>query len=48
MSRFIDKQQSPQCQIDMPIVTEHFRETWSRPDEDFVEAREDSIFHLDE
>jgi hypothetical protein len=47
MRRFIDKQQSPQCQIDMQIVTEHSRETWSRPDENFVEAREYSIFHLD-
>jgi hypothetical protein len=48
MRRFIDKQQSLQCQIDMQIVTEHNRETWSRPNEDFVEVGEDSIFHLDE
>jgi hypothetical protein len=43
MRKFIDKQQLSQCQVDMPIVTEHFRETGSRPDEDFVEAGEDSI-----
>jgi hypothetical protein len=48
MRRFIDKQQSPQCQVDMQIVTEHFQETWSRPDEKFVEMGEDSIFHLEE
>jgi hypothetical protein len=25
--RFIDKRESPQCQIDMPTVTEHLRRT---------------------
>jgi hypothetical protein len=44
MRRFIDKKQSPQCQIDMAKVTEHFRETWSRPLEDVVEAEEDLVF----
>jgi 3-dehydroquinate dehydratase len=29
MRRFINNQQSPQCQIHMQLVTEHFRETWS-------------------
>jgi hypothetical protein len=48
MRRFIDKQQLLQCQIEMQMVTEHFRKTWSRPDENFVEAGEDSIFHLKE
>jgi hypothetical protein len=47
MRRFIDKKQSPQCQIDKEVVTEHFRMTWAPPEEDFVEANEDSEFHLD-
>jgi hypothetical protein len=44
MRRFIDKEQSPQCQVEMAEVTEHFRETWSMPLEDGVEAKEGSIF----
>jgi hypothetical protein len=47
MKRFIDKQQSPQCQIDMPIATEHCRRIWSRPEDDFVEATDDSMVHLE-
>jgi hypothetical protein len=47
MRRFIDKEQSPQCQIDIDTVTEHFMEMWARPREDFREAEEDSIFHLE-
>jgi hypothetical protein len=27
MRRFINKEQPPQCQVEMPDVTEHFRET---------------------
>jgi 3-dehydroquinate dehydratase len=46
MRRFIDKQQSPQCQIEVTTVSEHFKETWARPREEFVEAAENSIFHL--
>jgi hypothetical protein len=29
VKRFIDKQQSPSCQIETSIVTEHFAKTWS-------------------
>jgi hypothetical protein len=47
MRRFIDQEQSPQCQIEMETVKEHFREVWARPEEDFVEADADSIFHLE-
>jgi hypothetical protein len=32
MKKYIDKQQSPQCQIEMEDVTEHFTRTWARPD----------------
>jgi hypothetical protein len=38
MKRFIDKQQSPSCQIEISIVKEHFAKTWSRPEEYFQEA----------
>jgi hypothetical protein len=44
MRRFIDKEQSPQCQVEMADVTEHFRETWSMPLEDVIEAEEGLIF----
>jgi hypothetical protein len=47
MKRFIEKEQSPQCQIDMENVTEHFRETWSKPLDDFIEAEEESPFYLE-
>jgi hypothetical protein len=47
MKRFMEKEQSPQCQIDMGDVTEHFRTTLSRPLEDFVEAEEKSSFYLE-
>jgi hypothetical protein len=47
MRRFIDKEQSPQCQIEMEAVKEHFREVWARPREDFVEAEENSKFYLE-
>jgi hypothetical protein len=30
--RYIDKAQSPQCQIEMEEVTEHFTKTWARPE----------------
>jgi hypothetical protein len=46
MKRSIDKEQSPQCQIGMEIVTEHFKRTWARPEDDFVEADDSSVFHL--
>jgi 3-dehydroquinate dehydratase len=47
MRRYIDKEQSPQCQIDMDNVTDHFRRTWARPEREFVEAEPDSMFHLE-
>jgi hypothetical protein len=47
MRRFINKEQSPQCQFDMETVSEYFREIWSRPLEDIAETEEGSMFHLD-
>jgi hypothetical protein len=44
MRRFIDKEQSPQCQVEMTEVIGHFRETCSMPLEDVIEAEEGSIF----
>jgi hypothetical protein len=38
MRRFIDKEQSPQCQIQIDAVTEHFRATWARSLENFPDA----------
>jgi hypothetical protein len=31
----------------MTTVTEHFKVTWSRPRDEFVEANEESVFHLE-
>jgi hypothetical protein len=45
--RFVDKEQSPQCQIEEETVKEHFREVWARPREDFVEAEENTKFHIE-
>jgi hypothetical protein len=39
MRRFIDKEQSPQCQIEEDTVTQHFRRTWARTEDNFREAR---------
>jgi hypothetical protein len=41
MRMIIAKKLLPQCQMDMPIGTEHFRRTWSRPEDDsiFVSGR---------
>jgi hypothetical protein len=47
MRRFINREQSPQCQIQMDAVTEHFRTTWARSLENFVDAEQDSVFHLE-
>jgi hypothetical protein len=47
MRRYIDKEQSPQCQIEMEEVTEHFTTTWARPEQDFIEANQGSRFHLE-
>jgi hypothetical protein len=47
MRRFIDKEQSPQGQIEMDTVTEHFKATWVRSLEDFIDAEQDSVFHLE-
>jgi hypothetical protein len=47
MRRVIEKEQSPQCQIEMDTITEHFRKTWARPEDDFVEAAEGSVFRLE-
>jgi hypothetical protein len=48
MKRFIDKQQSPQCPIDMTKVTDHFKEVWAPPQDEFCEAEEGSIFRLEQ
>jgi hypothetical protein len=47
MRRFINKEQSPQCQIEMGTVKEHFREIWARPREEFIEAEKNTMFHLE-
>jgi hypothetical protein len=47
MKRYIDKEPSPQCQIEMEDVTDHFTRTWARPEEEFIEADQDSRFYLD-
>jgi hypothetical protein len=44
MRRLIDKEQQPQCQVEMAEVAEDFRETSSMSLEDVVEAEEGSIF----
>jgi hypothetical protein len=31
----------------MDAVTEHFRATWARSLEDFVDAEQDAVFHLE-
>jgi hypothetical protein len=46
MKRYLDKDQSPQCQIEMENVTEHFTRTWARPEQEFIEADQGSRFHL--
>jgi hypothetical protein len=47
MRSFIDKEQSPQCQIDVETVKEYFRDIWARPRNDFPEAEENMKFHLE-
>jgi hypothetical protein len=46
MKKFVDKEKSSQCQIEAEVITEHLRKTWVRPESDFIEAEEDSSFHL--
>jgi hypothetical protein len=46
MKKYIDKEQSPQCQTEMKNVTEHFTRTWARPEQEFIEADQSSRFHL--
>jgi hypothetical protein len=43
----IEKEQSPQCQVEMAEVTDHFRETWSRPLKHVIESEEGPNFHLE-
>jgi hypothetical protein len=47
MRRYLDKEQSPQCPIEMAEMKDHFRKIWAWPDHEFVEAEENSIFHLE-
>jgi hypothetical protein len=44
MKRYIDKGQSPQCQIEMENVTEHFTRTGVRPEQELIEADQGSRF----
>jgi hypothetical protein len=46
MKRYIDKEESPQCQIETEDVTEHCTRTWARPEQEFVKADEGLRFHL--
>jgi hypothetical protein len=45
--RFVDKEQSPQCQIDMQGVPDHFKRTEDRSEDDLVQGNDNSIFHVD-
>jgi hypothetical protein len=47
MKRFIDKEQSPSCQIDVTAVTEHFAKTWAEPENDFREVEQGAPFALE-
>jgi hypothetical protein len=47
MERFINKKQSPQCQIETPIIIKHFWKTQARPADDFREAEQNSLFFLE-
>jgi hypothetical protein len=47
MKRFIDKEQSPRCQMEKQIVTEHFATAWARPQTDFREAEQGTPFALE-
>jgi hypothetical protein len=47
MKSFTDKKQSPQHQIEIQTVAEHFRKTCAQPKEDFRETRPDSQFFLE-
>jgi hypothetical protein len=47
MKQFIDKIQSPHCQIEKEIVEEHFRQTWAPPRDDFIDAQPGHVFFLE-
>jgi hypothetical protein len=47
MRRYIDKERSPQCEIETAEVAEHVTKTWARPEQDFIEANQGSRFHLE-
>jgi hypothetical protein len=47
MRRYIDKEQSPQCPIEMNEVTDHFTRTWAKPEQQFIEAEPESRYHLE-
>jgi hypothetical protein len=47
MRRFIKKKQSPRCHVEIAEVTKHFRETWSNPLKDVIEAKQSSIFRME-
>jgi hypothetical protein len=48
MKRYIEKEQSPQCQIDTEAITAHFGQSWSVAIEEFREARDGSEFELEQ
>jgi hypothetical protein len=48
MRRYVDKVQSPQCPIDIEIVTTHLRETLAPPRREFEEADENPILPVGE
>jgi hypothetical protein len=48
MRRFINKKESPPCQIEEEKICQHFRKTWSPPDKVFFEAEVGTLFDLEE
>jgi hypothetical protein len=47
MRRYVNQKHSPPCQIEIERVTDHFRQTWSPPSQEFFEAQPDSEFFLE-
>jgi hypothetical protein len=47
MKRYIDRVQSPQCQIEVDKITAHFGQSWSAGIDEFREAAFESKFHLE-
>jgi hypothetical protein len=47
MKRFIDKKQSPRCQIETSTVTDHFAMIWASSETEFQVAQSDTVFVLE-